>query len=114
MSQFRVVDGLTGFSSMSLPCFSTKAFALLASSESTQGSCTLSLTWSSATSTVPVVLCPRRLARKSRWSLDHWFLNTNKLPLLDWAEALYLFPQALSGCGDGTMVSRNALEPESA
>jgi hypothetical protein len=52
--QLRVVEGLTAFSSMSLPCFSPKAFALLASIESSQGSCTLSLTWSSATSIVPV------------------------------------------------------------
>src|SRR5215470_5924807 len=28
--QLRVVEGLTGFSSMSLPCFSTKVFALWA------------------------------------------------------------------------------------
>jgi hypothetical protein len=30
----QVVEGLTGFSSMSMPCFSTRAFALLASIES--------------------------------------------------------------------------------
>jgi hypothetical protein len=46
MLQLRVVDGLTGFSNMSFPCFSTKTFALLASIESSQGSCTSSLTWS--------------------------------------------------------------------
>src|SRR5215831_17296981 len=89
--QLRVVEGLTGFSNMSLPCFSTKAFALLASIESSQGSCTSSLTWSSATSTVPVVLCPMRLARKSRWSPDHWFLNTNKPAPLDWASLKLAF-----------------------
>ena len=38
--QLRVVEGLLGFSNMSLPCFSTNAFALLASSESNHGSCT--------------------------------------------------------------------------
>src|SRR6266508_3457591 len=38
MRQLRVVDGLTGFSNMSFPCFSTKAFVLLASIESSQGS----------------------------------------------------------------------------
>ena len=42
--QFRLLDGLTGFSSMSLPCFSTNAFALFARIESSQGSCTSSLT----------------------------------------------------------------------
>ena len=31
-------EGLTGFSNMSVPCFSTKALALLASSDSNQGS----------------------------------------------------------------------------
>jgi hypothetical protein len=41
--QFRV-EGLTGFSNISFPCFSTKAFALLASIESSQGSRTSSLT----------------------------------------------------------------------
>jgi hypothetical protein len=40
MCQLRVLEGLIGFSSISFPCFSTKAFALLASIESTQGSCT--------------------------------------------------------------------------
>src|SRR5262249_29478910 len=34
---------------------------------------------------VPVVVCPSMLARKSRWSPDHWFLNKNKRPLLNWA-----------------------------
>jgi hypothetical protein len=42
--QLRGVDCLTGFSSISLPCFSTKAFALFASIESSHGSCTSSLT----------------------------------------------------------------------
>lgn len=41
--------GLTGFSNIILPCFSTKAFTLLASSESSQGSCTSSLTGSRVT-----------------------------------------------------------------
>ena len=36
--QLRVVEGLTGFANMSFPCFSTKALALLASSDSNQGS----------------------------------------------------------------------------
>ena len=36
--QLRVVEGVTGFSNMSFPCFSTKALALLASSDSNQGS----------------------------------------------------------------------------
>jgi hypothetical protein len=44
MFQLRELEGLTGFSNISFPCFSTKAFALLASIESNQGSCTLSLT----------------------------------------------------------------------
>ena len=43
MFQVRELEGLTGFSNISFPCFSTKAFALLASIESNQGSCTLSL-----------------------------------------------------------------------
>src|SRR5215472_13499051 len=107
--QLRVVEGLTGFSNMSLPCFSTKAFALLASIESSQGSCTSSLTWSSATSTVPVVLCPRRLARKSRWSPDHWFLNTNKPAPLDWASLKLAFNLLNASslprrCGSVTMI----------
>lgn len=45
--------------------------------ESSQGSCTSSLTWSSATSSVPVVLCPRRLARSRGGRPTTWFLNTN-------------------------------------
>ena len=38
------LEGLAGFSSISFPCFSTKAFAFFASSESSHGSCTSSLT----------------------------------------------------------------------
>ncbi len=44
MFQLGELEGFTGFSSISFPCFSTKAFALLASIESSQGSCTSSLT----------------------------------------------------------------------
>src|SRR5262245_23955267 len=107
--QLGVVEGFTGFSNMSLPCFSTKAFALLASIESSQGSCTSSLTWSSATCTIPVVLCPRRLARKSRWSPDHWFLNTNKPAPLDRASLKLAFNLLNASslprrCGSVTMI----------
>ena len=52
--------------------------------------------WSSATSTVPVVLCPSMLARKSRWSPDHWFLNTKKPAPLDSASLKLAFKRRIS------------------
>src|SRR5262245_29348096 len=63
---------------MSCPSRCTKALAFSARRARTHGSCTSSRTWSSATSTEPVVVCPSRLARKSRWSPAHSSFTTTK------------------------------------